>query len=360
MYLLGRVENILEKGFSMKPDIPSVSLPVWKNLYAVAERVRSLEPWKTLDDRDLIGVHDPVTGQTGYACVMGSEGTLYGVCFYRGSEGFDSYLRLVSGEIDPDSMEPIFIQNCLKLELGNKSNLEPEDLMIPKSLGLHFKGTHAWPQFRSLFPGYYPWHLNEDEARFLTLGLEAVCHHLNQSKLNKKHPSMREGEILMYRKEGSGYSASWEPWPIHRPDPLSPISLDYTRVRTARSKATKPDTPWEAGAFYIPSPISDGGRPFFSKVGIVCQASSGFVFNMNVGGPALSDPEMLANIILGSIEKHGFLPGSIRFSNGGTVAALAPLSKALEIPFEQTKILPAIEEAKSGVIEALHSGRLKK
>lgn len=342
----------------MKPIAPVVPLPVWGNLYTAAERFRSLKPWKVLDDRDLIGVCDPTTGEMGYACIMGSAGTVFGLCLYRGSEGFDSYRRLMEGEFDPESIEPLFIQNCLKIDFGNKSELEPEDLEVVQGLGLERKGVHAWPQFRGLLPGYFPWFLDEAEARFLTFGVDVACYHFSQIQKFQKVPSVKDGGILVYRPDKKAYAGLWEPWPIHRPEPYSPLLLDYPRARTARAQGEKPDSPWEAGVFFIPKPVSEGGRPYFSRVCVVCQASSGFMFNIQVGGPSLSDPQMLTDVILGSIERHGFIPASIRFADGVTVAALAPLSKALEIPFEHAKTLPAVRDARNGVIKALGSGRL--
>lgn len=330
---------------------------VWKGLYVAAGMVTSLSPWEMLDDRDLIGIRDSASGETGYGCFMGSAGTLFGFCLYRGSEGFDFYKRLMSGNFEPESENFIYLQNCLKMELGGKSDLEKEDLTIIRDLGLKFTGKIAWPHFRSLLPGYYPWFLNEGEARFLTLGLDAACHHLHQVMTRKTQASMKEGEVLVYTAGSKGYSSAWEPWPIHRPAPPAPIELDFARARSVLAKATKPDSPWEAGTFFIPAPITDGPRPFFTKVAVVCQSVSGFVFNMKVAGPADADSVLLAEVILNSIEKHGFRPSLIYFGEGKTAAALSPLSKALEIPFESAASLPAVQNAKDGLTGAIRSGR---
>jgi hypothetical protein len=342
----------------MKPKVPTVQRDVWKGLYAAAQTVNSLRPWKMLDDRDLIGVRDSASGETAYGCFMGSAGTLFGFCLYRGSEGFDFYKRLMSGIFEPESENFIYLQNCLKMELGAKSDLEKEDLAIVLDLGLNFKGKIAWPYFRSLLPGYYPWFLNEGEARLLTLGLDVACHHLHQVMTRKTQASMKEGEVLVYTAGSKGYSSAWEPWPIHRPVPPAPIELDFTRARSVLAKATKPDSPWEAGTFFIPAPITDGQRPFFTKVAVVCQSVSGFVFNMKASGPEDADSALLAEVILDSIENHGFRPSLIHFGEGITAATLSPLSKALEIPFESVASLPAVKKVKDGLIGAIRSGRL--
>ena len=161
----------------MKPKFPDVSLSTWKKLYESAQRVQSLQPWRVLDDTQLIGVRDPSSGEIGYACFVGCGGTLFGLCLYRGQEGFETYRRLMSDETDPQSIESVLMQNCLKLELGAKSDLEKEDLAVIQRLGLVFKGKTAWPQFRSVLPGYYPWPVDETEAGLLTVGLNCACHH---------------------------------------------------------------------------------------------------------------------------------------------------------------------------------------
>ena len=331
-----------------------VPLPVWKNLYEAALRFRTLRPWTILDDTQLVGVQDPLSGEIGYGCCMGNGGTLFGLCFYRGAAGFDSFLRLVSGEISPESMDNLFIQDCLKFELGSKSELDDEAMAVIQKLGLAFKGKQAWPQFQSLLPGYYPWYLDETEARFLTEGLNGVCHHFQQIQSGTTTESVRDGEVLVYTPTTDGYASRWGKWPIHRPPPPPPLEMDYVRVRSLLARGTKPDSPWEAGTFYSPSPVSEGDRPYFPKIALVAQASSGFIFNSHLFGPRENDVQSLFEVILGAIEKHGFLPSEILFSDGRIMTALTPLSVALGVRFAQVKTLPALEEAKEGFIQAFN------
>lgn len=341
----------------MKPKIPEVSLPTWRSLYEAAQRFHSLQLWTVLDDTQLIGVRDPSNGEIGYACVMGCGGTLFGLCFYRGAEGFQSYTRLMSKDIQAESIDNLLAQNCLKLELGSKSDLEKEDVAVIKKLGLAFRGKTAWPHFRSLLPGHYPWHLDESEARFLTMGLNGACHHFQLVLANTVTESIREGEILVYSPAKDGFTSAWESWPIHRPPPLPPLELDYVRIRTVLAKGTKLDRPWEAGTFYSPGAVCEGDRPFFPKMAMVSQASSGFIFDTHLFGPSESEVQSMSDVIAGVVEKHGLLPSEIRFSNGPLMSALTPLSVALGVRFVQTKTLPALEEARDGFMAYQSQGR---
>src|SRR5207237_8191891 len=56
---------------------------------------------------------------------------------------------------------------------SERKYLEKEDRNLIKQVGLKFKGG-AWPMFRSYRPGYLPWFVTLDEARFLIHALSQI------------------------------------------------------------------------------------------------------------------------------------------------------------------------------------------
>lgn len=345
----------------MKPAVPNVSMETWKNLYAAAERVKALKPWQALGGTDLIGVRDPASGATGFGCFMGSEGTLFGFVLYRGAEGFAMYRRLVEDSFDFESEDFFALQNCLKLDLGERSDLEREDHAVIKQLGLAFKGKTAWPQFRSLVPAYAPWFLNEEEARFLTLGLNAGCRHLERIVSGEIGHSARDGECLMYEPltdsaEPNGgnasekFSAQWEPLPILEQVPAPPPVLNLARINAIRAKQTKPDSPWEADVFFLPSAVYDAERPYFIRLAAICQHASGLALTAEPAAPEMSAQQILADAICTSVERHGFLPETVFVKRAEYAAALAPLGKALGISIRERKRLGAVRGLKAGMM----------
>jgi hypothetical protein len=346
---------------TMKPTIANVPLPVWKDLYSAAAKFQALQPWEVLDDMDLIGVRDPKSAETGYGVVMGSGGTLFGFCLYRGAEGFDMYRQLIVGESDPESGDFFAVQNCLKVEFGPRSDLSPEDLAVIQQLGLTFKGKHAWPEFRSLLPGYFPWFLTEAEARFLTLALEAACHHCDQVEQGEVDESFRDNECLVYSpatEPSKQFNARWEPWPqcSHAAVPL-PV-LDLARINAILVKKPKPDSPWEADVFYLPSTIHDRDRPYFVRMAAVCQQASGFAFAADIILPETSLVPALADTICASIERHGLLPEIIFVKRKEEATALTPIGKALGITIRYRKNLKTIQFLKEEMERHMtHGGR---
>lgn len=337
--------NNFDYEMTMKPTIPQVPLPVWRDLYSAAQQFQNLRPWEVLDDLDLVGVRDTSGGETGYAAVMGSGGTLFGLCVYRGAEGFNVYRKLVSGESDPYEDDAFAIQNCLKLELGARNDLQAEDLAVIRRLGLGFKGKHGWPEFRSLMPGYLPWFLREPEARFMTLALNAVCRHCEQVRQRSITESFRESDCLVYSAKGgtqTEFDVRWEAVPVPEPVSFPPPVLNLARINAIRARNPKRDSPWEADVFYLPSTISEGERPYFTRMAAVCQQASGFSFAFDIIRPELPATQALADTICASVERHGFLPDTIFVKSAAEANALAPLGKALGVSIYPEKRLETI------------------
>jgi hypothetical protein len=338
----------------MKPSAPPVRISTWKDLFAATKAFSALQLWKILDDRHVVGVRDPLSGETGYGIVMGSFGTVFGLCLYRGAEGFEIYRRLMEQEVDFEDDDLFAAQNCIKLELGPRSDMKPEDMKVIRELGLSFKGKNAWPEFRSMLPGYPPWFLTESEAKLLTLGLTAACWH--GERVRDPETSVRHGECLMYTHAAGGSNeliAQREPWP---PRPVRPIAhpiLNLARINAMRALKTRPDTPWEADVFHLPSAVLDRERPYFVRMAVVCQQSSGFVFEVAPAVPESSEPQILADAICSSIEKHGFFPETIFVRRPIYIAALTPLATALGLTLRRDKSLAAIETLKRAMLSEM-------
>ncbi len=345
----------------MTPIIPTVPVAVWKNLCAAAETFRSRKPWEVLDDLDLIAVRDSSTGEVGYGAVMGNAGTLFGFCLYRGLDGFHMYRWLTEGEIDPEEEDLFALQDCLKLEFVSRGELKREDQRVISQLGLALKGKKPFPQFRSLIPEYAPWFLTEAEAKFLTLGLYACIHHLERIENKEVNESFLESECLVYTSAndaGTKFQAQWEPSPVPPSEAVAQLILNLPRITALREKKLKPDTPWEADMFYLPSPILDRERPYYMHLAIICHQSTGIAFATDVLSPPQQPAQALADVICSVIEKHDMMPETIFVKNKEIAAALQPLSNALGFTIRSQKNLRTITMLKNELYEQLKHGRL--
>ena len=288
--------------------------------------------------------------------VMGSGGTLFGFVLYRGAEGFRIYRSIMERELDNERDDGYALQQCVKLEFTGRTDLMDEDRTVIKTLGLPYKGRRSWPEFRSCVPGYLPWFLDASEARLLTLGLTAVCRHIERVNGGGAVEHLREGGCPVYTplpgKPGE-FRAEWEPWPAEIHPVVKPPILNLARLSALRAKKPEPGSAWEVGVYYLPIPIFDRERPYFTRVAVACQESTGFAWSVEAAAPETSAPQMLADVICSSIEKSGFSPGTIFVMNALEAAALAPLAKALGIAIRRRENLTTVQIVKEEMMTHL-------
>src|ERR1051326_7444971 len=157
----------MEKHTSFTPASTEES----KTLFSLAARVKELAPWEWMDESEVFGVQNPETGELGFVSVMGMAGQHFAVAVYVGAEGLYGVLDFASQETitNPDQLLAI---PQLQASFENRDTLDKQDRELIKRLGLKFRGAGAWPMFRSYRPGFMPWFVTSEEARFLAHALE--------------------------------------------------------------------------------------------------------------------------------------------------------------------------------------------
>ena len=147
----------------------------WKRLLSAALRYQDAAPWTVLFDTDLFGVRNPETGETGYCCIFGAAGEMFGMNLYLGGEGVRSYrdMVLVSDHESQIMMSLAALsQKCVALSFEDRNELGPLDWQCIRSAGIHVRGAGNWPLFRRYDPGREPWPISGAQARFLAVALE--------------------------------------------------------------------------------------------------------------------------------------------------------------------------------------------
>ena len=251
------------------------SLETWKNLYKAVRLFHERRPWENLLNSDLFAVLDPATGENGYCCVMGEGGIEFGLMIYLGDRGLQSFNKTMTGEIGPGEM--INELRSIGLIFGPKDFLDACDLSPIKKLLLPFKGQW-WPQLRSYNPGYFPWYITEDEARFLTHCLEqSVCvadeAAENSDLVINEGP---EGKILMRTLDSSQGASQWKTIFTKLIIPKAPVNPRYASDEfTIEALARKPVEKgwfWEMDCISMPGPIMDTVPPRLPRI-FVCVES---------------------------------------------------------------------------------------
>jgi hypothetical protein len=346
--------------------IPHLSNDISEKLLKAMECFRSNEPWELMEDDEIFGVKDPVTGEIGWCCILGANAQVFALCMYRGSEGLALYRKLQNDEIDIEQDDVFALQNCLMAEFCDRGELEKEDLALLKSTGFKADKTldaPAYPRFRSHLPGEAPWHLNEDEAKWLTLALEcsvdfAECLEEDEGSLQSEQP----GHLLVYvpRETGTGKTSWTKQWIMPEPynDPApQPIPADELRIRKLRELPLKPDSAWEADSFYLSGGmILDRDRPYFAKAAMIAHHESGFILSIDVLKHGSDSFLGVRQGIFQGMEKHRHIPNEIWIRDENLWEALKPTTDALGIRLRMKRNLSAIREAKAAIAEDSRSG----
>ena len=333
---------------------PSEILPTtqeWRALFEAALEFKGVEPWRWMYDSNLFGVKNPESDETGYCCVLGNLGQVFGLAVYLGTDGLEGYIRMQSGDLLPD--EALHHQKCLMASFENRNELQQRDLKLIKDLGLKFRGRNAWPAFRSYLPGYYPWFLTGTEARFLTSALlqsiEVALHFEEDKNLLD---SSDEEAYLVRVLENTGDASRWEdrwlkPEPLKK-ESLSVNPLDDVRLQKIKRSCSVRPAVWETDLFYAPGPVQEKGRPYFPYVVLWADHSSYSILGSNVLRPWNYLSEYQEGFFE-LVEAAKFLPAEIWVEKEELFALLAPIADKLGIALKKGKRLNAVEAAREAM-----------
>jgi hypothetical protein len=342
--------NIDSKEEAVMQD-PQPSLQEWHTLYRAAIDFWRIQPWRWVNDTDLLGVKNPEDGEIGYCCIVGALGEFLGLLVYLGTEGLESYVKIQNSESPEEDV--LSTGKCLVASFEDRKSLQKPDHEVIKKLGLKFRGTKSWPLFRSYEPGYYPWYLSQPQARFLALALRQAAEVSLRMKVNGNLlVNSEKGQYLVRVPEPSGQELHWKdewlsPAPLERGKDEAPVP-DEIRLQRIRKKGLRPAGIWEVDFFQFPAPIQEGGRPFFPLCLLIVDQNSGFVFGTHLESKGRHRPEFL-NQMLKVIEENAYLPQEIWVKREEVLQLFEALVSRLGLKMKQVKRLRQLEYAKKSM-----------
>lgn len=265
-------------------DPPTTEL--WQQLYTVMGHIRELAPWDWMEETDIFGVQHPEAGELGFASIMGMAGEHYAVGVYLGAKGLAGFWHMqdMAPFVEPEHLLQI---PQLQASFENRSELHKKDLEIIKSLGLKFRGQHAWPMFRSYRPGCFPWFLESSEAQFLLYVLEQTLDVAPRYKTNPSLLDMSDDESYLVRVKRKG-KAGWEDQTMRVPPPEpSTISITMdTQLLNHVKRLPKSRYRLDVDVFMFPSPVQDKGeRPYFPYMLLAVERQNGMVLGTELLRP---------------------------------------------------------------------------
>ncbi len=335
------------------------TLEQWKALYEEAISFKQSKCWEWMTNGHMFGVQNPESGEIGYCSILGNGGEVFGLSVYMGTKGLHSIMSMFAGELDED---PRFTQDALLLSFDSRDELYPRELKLIKELGLKFRGAHAWPTFRVYEPGFVPWpDLTQEQAVFFARALQQAreialeyrqdpdaLFHEDEETFLVRVPSRTEGGIV--------WSNEWlSPEPLDEGASVQAVPIDELRLTKAKKSAKGSAGSWEIDCFFMPIPIDEGGRPFYPKMFLIVDQSSGQVLKHGLGDKTQIADDM-AEAFLTLVEQLKYVPDEIWAVKEEVYVYLRQILRAFGPQAYLTDELPALEEAREGLLHYFGAG----
>ena len=333
------------------PPAPTIPLDLWRELYQAAASFQLLAPWQWMDDTHIFGVNNDHGVRL--VTVMGSLGEVFGLASYRGSAGANFLLRLLRGDFAPETPDARFYQDALLVDFVPRKELLKEDRAIIQQLDFQpaARKPLRFPKFQSHRPGYVPWFVDEAEARLLLDDLRKAVPFAELLRTNLAlYDSRQENEFPFFPASVSAPLTldqfEWHtiaPVPPPADPPVDPHAFDLPPLLALPHP---PQSAWELTAFYAPMAISEPPRPYYSRMALGVDATTGMILAFQIAGPDQTMAQTAARGLIQSIQASGRRPAAIKLDSINLIRALQPLADALGAKLLQAKSLPMANEAR--------------
>lgn len=340
------------------------SHPEARQLFDLAIQIKELQPWRWMEETDVIGIENPETGEIGFISVMGAIGEYDAVALYLGAEGLYGFIDLHQDSNPDRVIELAHVQ----VAFSDRKYLEKEDLKLIKELGLKFKGAGAWPMFRSFRAGYLPWLITINEACFLTHALSQAIHVARRARDEAQpfHPTGRidQGGYLMRvsRKGPSGLIWEDQVWRI--PPPASEPIRVVVDVLMLESLKQIPRSKFEIEIDLTLAPArigSPGQRPVAAYMLMIADHDSGFIFGFELMSAHDSLAAMysrIPNSVAKLLSQAQIVPERITVRSDKLHNVLKSLAQRLNIELRYADELPSIDEAMESMTAWMRTGKV--
>lgn len=331
----------------------------WEQLYAEAEQMKDLAPWQDLEEDDIFGVQNPETGQIGFVSIMGSLGEHLAIAVYLGDVALYDFWLLHEQQVSPERILEI---PHLQASFEDRNELTAKDRNIIKSLGLKYRGRQAWPMLRSYRPGFVPWYLTGDEARYLT---HVLAQTRNVVQRLDEMPDLLDAPddityLVRVPNTNMDGAVTWadQMMPVPPPEiPEQEFFLNREMLNAVRQLSVS-QMVLEVDFFLTPMQIQEKKeeRPYFGYLLLLVDHNSGMILGVETLSADPSFADMLARFpqaFLTILAKSKMRPRQILVQSERTYTYLLPVCQQLGIKIEPTPYLFLLEEAQSAMLTFL-------
>ncbi len=317
---------------------------VWLDFYDAAIKFRDMQPWTWMQETDLFGVQDPVTGETGYCCIMGEAGVHLSMAVYMGASGLNSFFNLLESETEQDAHINGIKQQCLMVSFEDRDMISPENMKRIKELGLKFKGRRQWIQAQEYQPGRLPWYITDVQAQYLTLALQQA---MEVATRFKDDPDVLGDEVNMLLRTATQVDGQWQWKDRYQPAPeweeAPMVEADPDLVARAKTTLKTVEGAILFAVNYMMQPVQEAPdqQPYFPQIALWIDYQNGMIISSLLIGP---DDDLQGWFFDSLHDLLGAIPMQIVVPNEMTCDMIESICEALDIELILAPEEPIFEE----------------
>ncbi len=337
-----------------------IPIELWREAYDLADRVKEIEPWYGFFDSDPFAFTNPQTGEPAFITLMGSGGEHLAIAVYPDTAAIQKLMELTLDD-SPDPMDLLFIRQ-LQVSFEDREFVEDQDRAVIRELGKKYRGSMAWPVFRSHVPAHLPWFVDEDELHLLVHALRLVVEQV--PKLNEEYREGFLGQMFAFDEQALFLDAdppelrvvdlppTGTPSSIPAPDPkLVDAVQDWARVEESLELAQT-----------LGPPVHEPGkRPQLPLLTMVAIAAEDILLGFDLQPPEPDFDaacERTAESLVKILEPHQIIPAAVKVNDPAVEVRLRGLAKAAGFKVTCTKHLPSVDSALDSFLHFMETGEL--
>ena len=319
----------------------------WEKLLLLSKEFHKNKPWLSLET-NYFTIENPENGEFALCQLMGSNNQEFGILLFKNSDYFgalEQYFDMIEQAQNPGFM---YCYDGLILSYENREDLSKKDLDLIKNSEVKFRGKNAWPVFRSLANGMYPWDISSEEARFLYNVLEQTMILQQEYEKDKKIIGKDNNLVRYFDKNEKVWKNKYFDLSQPRPEEeRNKIELNDIAVQKIKKDAKKIGE-WAIDVFFIPEATQseDGERPFFPYVMFIVDVKSGMILGQTLTKVQKGE-EDFNDYLLELFEQTQKYPKVISFIDYEVEDLFGDLADALDISLKHKKSIPLLEDARN-------------
>lgn len=168
---------------------------IHKQLFLISEELFKIRPWDIVDNEDLFGICLKDSGQLYFISIMGSCGIEYGALLMQGWKGYHALAKLVTNDIDHDTMANA--SHLLSISLSHRDELRRGFAAYNKKYAVNYSAEKPFYWIAAKDPGKIFHPPKDSEAEIFYFCLKTIVE-LALKNMFKPKDFIRGNEIRIF------------------------------------------------------------------------------------------------------------------------------------------------------------------